>query len=116
MPYGCVDVNLFVEMGRTGQISAASAKEVLARMIDSPLEAAALVAEKGLARISDAGELDRIAAEIVTANPAQADLYRAGRTQTFGWFVGQVMKRTAGRADPAWVREALTRALGKTEN
>ena len=99
-----------------GEISAASAKEVLSRMIDSPLEAAAVVSEKGLARISDASELDRIAAEIVAANPAQADLYRSGKTQTFGWFVGQVMKRTGGRGDPASVRRALTSALGKTEN
>jgi len=99
-----------------GEISAASAKEVLSRMIDSPLEAAAVVSEKGLARISDASELDRIAAEIVAANPAQADLYRSGKTQTFGWFVGQVMKRTGGRGDPGSVRRALTSALGKTDN
>jgi aspartyl-tRNA(Asn)/glutamyl-tRNA(Gln) amidotransferase subunit B len=39
-------------------------------------------------------------------------LYRSGKTQTFGWFVGQVMKKTGGRADPAAVQEALTRALG----
>jgi Asp-tRNA(Asn)/Glu-tRNA(Gln) amidotransferase B subunit len=38
-------------------------------------------------------------------------LYRSGKTQTFGWFVGQIMKRTGGRADPATVRDALSRAL-----
>jgi len=94
-----------------GQISTASGKEVLAAMIDSPAEAAEIVAEKGLGRISDAGELDRVAADIVGSNPGQAALYRSGKTATFGWFVGQVMKLTAGRADPAQVREALTRAL-----
>ena len=94
-----------------GEISASSAKEVFAAMLDSPAEAAAIVAEKGLGRIADAGALDRIVAEIVAWNPSQAALYRSGKTQTFGWFVGQVMKKTGGRSDPNAVREALTRAL-----
>ena len=47
------------------------------------------------------------------AIPSQVALYRAGKTQTFGWFVGQVMKKTGGRADPAAVREALTPALSE---
>jgi aspartyl-tRNA(Asn)/glutamyl-tRNA(Gln) amidotransferase subunit B len=96
-----------------GEISAASAKEVLSEMLDSPEEAAAVVARKGLGKISDAGALDVAVAEIVAGNPSQAALYRSGKTQTFGWFVGQVMKKTGGRADPAAVREALTKALGK---
>jgi aspartyl-tRNA(Asn)/glutamyl-tRNA(Gln) amidotransferase subunit B len=100
-----------LRMLEAGEISAASGKEVLAAMIDSPAEAAAIVAEKGLGRISDSGELDRVAAEIVASNPGQAALFRSGKTATFGWFVGQVMKRTGGRADPASVREAITRAL-----
>ncbi|MEP7131965.1 MAG: Asp-tRNA(Asn)/Glu-tRNA(Gln) amidotransferase subunit GatB [Acidobacteriota bacterium] len=101
-----------LRMLEAGEISAASGKEVLGVMIDSPAEAAAIVAEKGLGRISDAGELDRLAAEIVGSNPGQVVLYRSGKTATFGWFVGQVMKRTGGRADPAQVRDALARALG----
>jgi aspartyl-tRNA(Asn)/glutamyl-tRNA(Gln) amidotransferase subunit B len=95
-----------------GEIAAASAKDVLVAMLDSPAEAAAIVAEKGLGRIQDTGALEAAIAEIVAANPSQVELYRAGKTQTFGWFVGQVMKKTGGRADPAAVREALTRALG----
>jgi aspartyl-tRNA(Asn)/glutamyl-tRNA(Gln) amidotransferase subunit B len=94
-----------------GEVSTASAKEVLAAMIDSPADAAAIVAEKGLGRLDDAAALDRVAARIVADNPSQTALYRSGKTQTFGWFVGQVMKATGGRADPARVREALERAL-----
>jgi aspartyl-tRNA(Asn)/glutamyl-tRNA(Gln) amidotransferase subunit B len=93
------------------EISAASAKEVFAAMLDSPVEAEAIVAEKGLRQMSDAGELEALVGAIVAENPSQAALYRSGKTQTFGWFVGQVMKKTGGRADPASVREALTRAL-----
>jgi aspartyl-tRNA(Asn)/glutamyl-tRNA(Gln) amidotransferase subunit B len=62
--------------------------------------------------MSDASALETAVAETVSANPSQVALYRAGKTQTFGWFVGQVMKKTGGRADPASVREALERALG----
>ena len=93
------------------EISAASAKEVFAAMLDSTEEARTLVEEKGLGKMSDAGELEALVAAIVSENPSQAALYRSGKTQTFGWFVGQVMKKTGGRADPAAVRDALTRAL-----
>jgi aspartyl-tRNA(Asn)/glutamyl-tRNA(Gln) amidotransferase subunit B len=94
------------------EISNASAKEVFAAMLDSPAEARALVAEKGLGKLDDAGALETLVAAIVAENASQAALYRSGKTQTFGWFVGLVMKKTGGRADPAAVREALTRALG----
>jgi len=96
-----------------GEISAASAKEVLAEMVESPEGADAIVARKGLGKISDAGALEAVVSEVVSGNPSQVALYRSGKTQTFGWFVGQVMKKTGGRADPAAVREALTKALGE---
>ena len=97
----------------SGEISAATAKEVFAVLIDSPVEAAAIVAEKGLGRMRDDAALEAAAAEVVASSPSQVALYRSGKTQTFGWFVGQVMKKTGGRADPARVRDALTRALEK---
>jgi aspartyl-tRNA(Asn)/glutamyl-tRNA(Gln) amidotransferase subunit B len=93
------------------KISAATAKDVFAAMLDSPREAGEIVEEKGLAQLSDTGEIAALVEAIVAENPSQAALYRSGKTQTFGWFVGQVMKKTGGRADPASVREALTRAL-----
>jgi len=95
----------------SGEISAASAKEVFAAMLDSTEEAEAIVRARGLGRISDAAAVDAVVLEVVRENPAQATVYRSGKTQTFGWFVGQVMKRTGGRADPASVRDALKRAL-----
>jgi aspartyl-tRNA(Asn)/glutamyl-tRNA(Gln) amidotransferase subunit B len=101
-----------LELLEKREISNASAKEVFAVMLDSPLQAREIVAEKGLGKMSDASALETAVAETVAANPSQAALYRSGKTQTFGWFVGQVMKKTGGRADPAAVREALTRKLG----
>jgi aspartyl-tRNA(Asn)/glutamyl-tRNA(Gln) amidotransferase subunit B len=59
----------------------------------------------------DSGALEAAVAEVIAGNPDQVGLYRSGKTQTFGWLVGQVMKKTGGRADPAAVREALTRGL-----
>jgi aspartyl-tRNA(Asn)/glutamyl-tRNA(Gln) amidotransferase subunit B len=101
-----------LRLAESGAISAASAKEVFAAMMDSPAEAEAIVAERGLARIGDAVSLGAVVAEVVAESPSQVALFRSGKTQTFGWLVGQVMKKTGGRADPAAVREALTRALG----
>ncbi len=94
----------------SGAISTASGKEVLAAMLDSPDEAAAIVAAKGLKSIG----IEEIMAAIrgvVGANEAQLALYRSGKTQTYGWFFGQVMKATGGRADPAVVKEKLTAEL-----
>jgi aspartyl-tRNA(Asn)/glutamyl-tRNA(Gln) amidotransferase subunit B len=82
-------------------------------MVDSPAEPAAIVAEKGLGRMKDAGALDAVAAGIVAANPSQTELFRSGKTEIFGWFVGQVMKKTGGRADAAAVRAALEKALAE---
>jgi aspartyl-tRNA(Asn)/glutamyl-tRNA(Gln) amidotransferase subunit B len=100
-----------LQLLENGQISVASAKEVFAVMIDSPSDAAAIVAEKGLGKVSDSTALAEIAIAIVRESPSQAALYRSGKTQILGWFVGQVMKKTGGRADPAAVRDALTSVL-----
>jgi aspartyl-tRNA(Asn)/glutamyl-tRNA(Gln) amidotransferase subunit B len=94
-----------------GEVSAASAKDVLVEMLDSTAEARAIVAAKGLGRMRDTDTLEAAVAEVLAGHPDQVAVYRSGKTQTFGWFVGQVMKKTGGRADPAAVREALTRAL-----
>ena len=101
-----------IRLAAAGEVSAASAKEVFAAMLESPADAAAIVAQKGLGSIRDTGALEVAVAEVIGENPSQVELYRSGKTQTFGWLVGQIMKKTGGRADPAAVREALTRALG----
>ena len=100
-----------IRLEEAGEVSMASAKEVFAAMLDSAAEPQAIVAERGLGVLRDTGAVDAAAAEVVAANPAQVAAYRGGKTQTFGWFVGQVMKKTGGRADPTAVRAALERAL-----
>jgi aspartyl-tRNA(Asn)/glutamyl-tRNA(Gln) amidotransferase subunit B len=98
----------------SGAVSAASAKEVLAAMVDSPEEAAAIVAAKGLQSIN-VDEIMAAVRGVVEDSQSQLALYRSGKTQIFGWFFGQVMKSTGGRADPAVVKEKLTTELNKPE-
>jgi aspartyl-tRNA(Asn)/glutamyl-tRNA(Gln) amidotransferase subunit B len=103
-----------LKLVESGAVSTASAKEVLAAMMDSPEAPETIVERKGLSSLRDSGAVDSAIAEVLAANPSQLALYRSGKTQTYGWFFGQVMKRTGGRADPTAVKEALTRALGSS--
>ena len=104
----------------SGELLAAGAKAVIEELATKPrtfegtveMTVRLTIEAKGLVRIQDSAFLESAVAEVVQSNPSQAALYRSGKTQTFGWFVGQVMKKTGGRADPAAIREALTRALG----
>jgi aspartyl-tRNA(Asn)/glutamyl-tRNA(Gln) amidotransferase subunit B len=89
-----------------------TAKAVLGEMFKSGRAAAEIVAEKGLAQISDADELERAIDEVIAANPDQAAEYRAGKERLLGWFVGQTMKATRGKANPQLVTELLKEKLG----
>ena len=67
--------------------------------------------EHGLGKIGDQAAIDRIVRETLAAHAATVAEYRAGKTKTFGFLVGQVMKATAGKADPAGVNAAVRRFL-----
>ncbi|HTO71406.1 MAG TPA: Asp-tRNA(Asn)/Glu-tRNA(Gln) amidotransferase subunit GatB [Myxococcota bacterium] len=94
-----------------GRITAASAREVFAEMARTGGRAEAIVRARGLEAVSDAGELERHARDVVAANAAQVAKYRGGETKLLNFFVGQVMKATGGKADPARLREILARLL-----
>jgi aspartyl-tRNA(Asn)/glutamyl-tRNA(Gln) amidotransferase subunit B len=70
------------------------------------------VKEKGLVQISDEGELQKIADEILSAHPAEVAQYQSGKTKLLGFFVGQVMKATGGKASPPLVNQILKNKLG----
>jgi aspartyl-tRNA(Asn)/glutamyl-tRNA(Gln) amidotransferase subunit B len=91
------------------------AKDVFEKMYGSGRSARAIVDAEGLARIDDAAAIDRIVSETLAGHPATVAEYRAGKTKTFGFLVGQVMKATAGKADPARVNAAVTRFLDQRE-
>ncbi|MEQ9093921.1 MAG: hypothetical protein RLN63_07415, partial [Miltoncostaeaceae bacterium] len=93
-------------------LSSPLAKEVLAEVIVSGAAPAAVVQEKGLGQCSDEGELVALVAKLFEDNPGQAEELRGGKDKLVGFFVGQAMKATQGRADPARVGELVREQAG----
>ena len=98
-------------MKRKGQISGPIAKVVLEEMFATGGIAAEIVKAKGLEQVSDENALERIIEDVMAKNPAQLAQYRSGKETVFGFFVGQVMKASGGKANPAKVNELLKRKL-----
>jgi aspartyl-tRNA(Asn)/glutamyl-tRNA(Gln) amidotransferase subunit B len=96
-----------------GTISGKIAKSVFIDMMASGKDAETLVKEKNLVQVSDEGELLSIVREIIEANPEQAADYRAGKTKLMGYFVGQLMQRTKGRANPKLANQLFSQELGE---
>ncbi len=94
-----------------GSISSKSAKEVLAEMWVGKGDPDSIISAKGLKQISDGGEIEKIVDRVLAANAKQAEDYRAGKDKAFNSLVGQVMKATQGKANPAQVNEILKRKL-----
>ena len=99
-----------VDLIQDGTISGRIAKDVFSDMFETGADPAAIVEQKGLKQISDAGALEQIAEQIIAANPDQVAKLQ-GNPKVFGWFVGQVMKATRGQANPQLVNEVLKRKL-----
>ena len=94
-----------------GRISNSAAKEVFAAVWGTEEEPAAAVERLGLAQVSDAGQIERWIEEVLHEHPGPGAQYRAGKTQTLGFLVGQVMKRSGGRARPERVQQLMRQAL-----
>ncbi len=94
-----------------GAISGKLAKTVFEDMVATGRDPEAIIKEKGLVQISDTGALESIAQEIVNANPKEAADFKAGKTKVLGFFVGQLMKRTKGQANPQLANEIFQRLL-----
>jgi aspartyl-tRNA(Asn)/glutamyl-tRNA(Gln) amidotransferase subunit B len=95
-----------------GALSGKQAKEVYGLLQGTSKSADELVKELGMSQLDDAQAIFAVCQDVVNKNPKQAESYRAGKTQLFGFFVGQVMKATQGRANPQRVNEALATLLG----
>jgi aspartyl-tRNA(Asn)/glutamyl-tRNA(Gln) amidotransferase subunit B len=92
-------------------ISGKIAKDVFETMWSEGTEADAVIAQKGLRQITDAAAIEGVIDEVMARNPGQLADYRAGKDKLFGFFVGQVMKATGGKANPAQLNELLLRKL-----
>ncbi|MGD1851447.1 MAG: Asp-tRNA(Asn)/Glu-tRNA(Gln) amidotransferase subunit GatB [Cyanophyceae cyanobacterium] len=94
-----------------GTISGKIAKEILPDLLEQGGSPKALVEERGLVQISDASELEAIIQKAIDDNPNQLEQFRAGKTKLRGFFVGQVMKATQGKADPKLTNQILGKLL-----
>jgi aspartyl-tRNA(Asn)/glutamyl-tRNA(Gln) amidotransferase subunit B len=94
-----------------GTISGKQAKTVFEEMWATGQDPEAVIQEKGLVQITDAGALEQAAREIIAAHPKEAAEYKAGKTKLLGFFVGQLMKRTKGQANPPLANEIFQKLL-----
>jgi aspartyl-tRNA(Asn)/glutamyl-tRNA(Gln) amidotransferase subunit B len=101
-----------VKLADAGTVTVKNARALLAELLWTGGDPAALIAERGLAAVSDAGALEAEADAVIAANEKAVASFRAGDEKSLNFLMGQVMKRTQGKADPAAVREILSRKLG----
>jgi aspartyl-tRNA(Asn)/glutamyl-tRNA(Gln) amidotransferase subunit B len=92
-------------------ISGKIAKEVFEAMWNGEGDADTVIEARGLKQITDTGAVEDVIREVMAANPGQLEQYRSGKDKLFGFFVGQVMKATGGKANPALVNELLKKLL-----
>ncbi len=92
-------------------ISGRIAKDVFEIMVDEGKDPEAIVEEKGLKQITDTGPIESAIDQVMADNPDKVDEYRSGKDKLIGWFVGQVMKQTGGKANPGMVNELLRKKL-----
>lgn len=92
-------------------ISGKIAKDVFAEMYNSGKDAATIVEEKGLKQVTDTGAIESVIDEVIAENPDNVAAYKGGKDKLFGFFVGQTMKKTGGKANPAMVNEILRKKL-----
>ncbi|TQV80630.1 Asp-tRNA(Asn)/Glu-tRNA(Gln) amidotransferase subunit GatB [Denitrobaculum tricleocarpae] len=111
-PVDATKLGGLIDLIADGTISGRTAKEVFEAMWDSGKDAAAIVEEKGLKQISDTGALEGIVDQLIADNPGQVEQYQGGNAKLIGWFVGQVMKATQGKANPGMVNQLLKKKLG----
>jgi aspartyl-tRNA(Asn)/glutamyl-tRNA(Gln) amidotransferase subunit B len=106
-----VDLAELINTIETGSINNNQAKEVFAEMFATGKPVAQVIEEKGFVQVSDEGEIEKIVDDVFAANEQQVAAYRGGNEKLFGFFVGQVMKASQGKANPKVVNEILRSKL-----
>ncbi|MBW3552312.1 MAG: glutamine--tRNA ligase/YqeY domain fusion protein [Gemmatimonadetes bacterium] len=114
LPFGGHAFGALMALVEDGTLSGAIGREVLAEMAESGAEPGAIVDRRGLRQIADASSLEPVIDRVVAANQNKAAEYRAGRTALLGFFMGQVMKETGGKASPELARRLLEERLGRS--
>ncbi|HLE62716.1 MAG TPA: Asp-tRNA(Asn)/Glu-tRNA(Gln) amidotransferase subunit GatB [Pyrinomonadaceae bacterium] len=110
-PLAPEDLGALVRLVDEDKISGKQGKEVLVEMFKTGESAASIIEKRGLVQVSDTGEIDRLISEVISANTAQVEQYRGGKEALFGFFVGQVLKASKGKANPKVVNDRLRERL-----
>ncbi|MBV9240683.1 MAG: Asp-tRNA(Asn)/Glu-tRNA(Gln) amidotransferase GatCAB subunit B, partial [Acidobacteria bacterium] len=95
----------------SGKINNNQGKEVLGEMFSTGKTAPEVIREKGFEQISDASAIEAIVDQVIAANASQVEAYRGGNDKLFGFFVGQVMKASQGKANPKLANDILKQKL-----
>jgi len=106
-PVSAVHLGKLLDLQGDGTISGRIAKEVFEIMLDGGGDPEQIVEDKGLKQITDTGAIEAAVDEVIAANPDQAQQIREGNAKAIGWFVGQIMKATGGKANPGAVNQML---------
>ena len=110
-PISAEQIGALIGLIKDGTISGKIAKDVFDTMFETSKDPGVIVEEKGLKQITDTGAIEAIVDALIADNQGQVDAYRGGKTGLFGWFVGQVMKQTQGKANPGVVNQLLKSKL-----
>lgn len=92
-------------------ISSKIAKTVFEAMLESTQSADEIIAAQGLTQVTDSGAIEKLVDDVIAANPEQVEQFRAGKEKVFAFFIGQAMKESRGKANPAQLNELLLRKL-----
>jgi aspartyl-tRNA(Asn)/glutamyl-tRNA(Gln) amidotransferase subunit B len=110
-PVSAEQLGALIDLIADGTISGRLAKDVFAEMVATGADPAAIVNAKGLRQVTDSGAIEAAIDAVLTAQPDKVAEYRAGRDKLHGFFVGQVMRATQGKANPTLVNELLKKKL-----
>lgn len=110
-PISAANLGKLIDLITDNTISGKIAKDVFADMYATGKDPAAIVEEKGLKQVTDTGAIEKIVDEVIAENPDSVAGFKSGKDKLFGFFVGQVMKKSGGKANPAVVNELLKKKL-----
>ena len=110
-PVSAAALGALIDRETDGTVSNRTGKDVFEIMFLMGQDADTVIEEKGLRQVSDAGAIEALVDQVITGNPERVADYRGGKTKLMGWFVGQVMKASGGKANPRAVNEALRARL-----
>lgn len=111
-PVSAQNLGRLVNLISKDVINGKTAKDVFVMMVETGKNPELIVEEKGLKQVTDTGAIEAIVDEVIVSSPENVAAYKSGKTNLMGWFVGQVLKKSGGKANPGMVNALLAKKLG----